>query len=80
MTRKASIIYLCIAPFLFLLSWYISHKIFQNFLSSNVDNIAYVEHSMMYASFLTVIYLVVFFVIRDLYKSKTDSFAVYKYL
>lgn len=70
MTRKARIIYLCIAPCLFALSWYISHRMYTDFLQNGVGNMRYAgeERSLMYASVLTGLYLAVFFVIRDLYK------------
>ena len=70
MTRKARIIYLCIAPCLFALSWYISHRMYTDFLQNGVGNMRYAgeERSFTYASVLTGLYLAVFFVIRDLYK------------
>jgi hypothetical protein len=72
MSKKASIIYLCIAPVLFLLSWYISHRMYTDFLQNGVGNMEYQgkERSIMYATAFTVIYLVVFLVIKDLYRKK----------
>jgi TRAP-type C4-dicarboxylate transport system permease small subunit len=72
MTRKTSIIYLCIAPVLFLLSWYISHRMFTEFLQNGVGNMRFdgKDRSLMYASVLTGIYMAAFFIIRDLYKKK----------
>lgn len=72
MTKKARIIYLCIAPALFLLSWYISHRIYTDFLENGVGNMRYLggERSAMYASVLTGIYLVAYLVIQDLYPTK----------
>ncbi len=72
MSRKARIIYLSIAPLLFALSWYISHRMFTDFLQNGVGNMRYAgeERSVMYASVLTGLYLAVFFVIRDLYPEK----------
>ena len=69
MTRKTRIIYLCIAPCLFILSWYISHRMYTDYLQNGVGNMRYAgeERSWMYASVLTGIYLAAFFVIRDLY-------------
>ncbi len=74
MSRKASIIYLCIAPCLFVLSWYISHRIYTDFLQNGVGNMRFAgkERSLMYASVLTGLYLVVFFIIRDLYRGKRN--------
>ncbi len=72
MSKRASIIYLCIAPVLFALSWYISHRMYTDFLHSGVGVNAYPgkERSWMYATTLTVLYLAFFLVIRDLYKKK----------
>jgi TRAP-type C4-dicarboxylate transport system permease small subunit len=70
MNRKSSIIYLSLAPFLFLLSWYISHKVFVRYLLSGQDQANYEERSLLYASCLTGLYLIAFFIIRDLYKPK----------
>lgn len=72
MSKKASIIYLALAPVLFLLSWYISHRMYTDFLSNGVGNMRYEgkERSELYASVLTGLYIAAFFVIRDLYKPK----------
>lgn len=72
MTKKARIIYLCIAPVLFLLSWYISHRIYTDFLENGVGNMRYAggERSVMYSSILTGIYLIAYLVILDLYPTK----------
>ena len=72
MSKKNAIIYLCLAPVLFALSWYISHRMYTDYLQNGVGNMRYAgkERSMMYASVLTGLYLVVFFVIRDLYRGK----------
>jgi hypothetical protein len=72
MSKKASIIYLSLAPVLFILSWYISHRMYTDFLSNGVGNMRYEgkERSEVYATVLTAIYLAAFFVIRDLYKPK----------
>lgn len=72
MSRKASIIYLCITPILFLLSWYISHRMYTDFLKNGVGNMLYQgkERSLIYASSLTVLYLAMFLVIKDLYRKK----------
>ncbi|MFN0031058.1 MAG: hypothetical protein ACKVOR_02750 [Flavobacteriales bacterium] len=72
MTRKTSLIYLIIAPVLFALSWYISHRIYEEFLLSNQENVHYKERSLLYASFLTGLYLVAFFVIKDLFRKTGD--------
>jgi hypothetical protein len=72
MSRKTSIIYLCIAPVLFLLSWYISHRMFTDYLKNGVGNMLYEgkERSWIYASVLTGLYLAVYVVWKDLYKKK----------
>ncbi len=72
MSRKASILYLCIAPLLFILSWYMSHVMFNEYLKNGVGNMAYhgEERSLTYATVLTSIYVVAFFVIKDLYRKK----------
>jgi hypothetical protein len=72
MSKKASIIYLALAPVLFMLSWYISHRMYTDFLSNGVGNMRYEgkERSELYAMVLTGLYLAAFFIIRDLYKPK----------
>lgn len=72
MSKRASIIYLCIAPILFVLSWYISHRMYTDYLASGVGVNAYQgkERSLMYATTLTFFYIAFFFVIRDLYGKK----------
>ncbi len=72
MTRKASILYLCIAPVLFVLSWYISHRMFTEFLQNGVGNMRFEgkDRSLMYATVLTGLYIAVFFIIKDLYRKK----------
>ncbi len=75
MSRKASIIYLSLAPVLFLLSWYISHRMYTDFLSNGVGNMRYEgkERSEIYAGVLTGLYLFAFLVIKDLYGKKKNS-------
>jgi TRAP-type C4-dicarboxylate transport system permease small subunit len=75
MSRKATIIYLALAPVLFLLSWYISHRMYTDFLSNGVGNMKYEgkERSEIYAAVLTGLYLAAFFVIRDLYRPGKKS-------
>lgn len=58
---------------LFGLSWFISHEIYVRFLQSNTEYAHNPDRSLIYASVLTGIYLVAFFVIRDLYPSQKDS-------
>ncbi len=72
MSKRASIIYLCIAPFLFALSWYISHRMYLDYLANGVGVNAYQgkERSLMYATTLTVFYIAFFFVIKDIYRKK----------
>lgn len=72
MSKRASIIFLCLAPVLFALSWYISHRMYTDFLQSGIGVNTYKgkERSLLYATFLTGMYLAIFFVIKDLYKKK----------
>jgi TRAP-type C4-dicarboxylate transport system permease small subunit len=72
MSKRASIIYLCLAPVLFALSWYISHRMYTDYLASGVGVNAYQgkERSLMYATTLTVFYIAFYFVIQDIYKKK----------
>jgi hypothetical protein len=72
MTKKASIIYLSLAPVLFALSWYISHRMYTDFLQNGVGNMEFggKERSLTYATGFTVLYLAAFLIIRDLYKKK----------
>ncbi|MBX7052964.1 MAG: hypothetical protein K1X54_13070 [Flavobacteriales bacterium] len=72
MTKKASLIYLSIAPVLFALSWYISHRMYTDFLQNGVGNMEYggKERSFTYAASFTILYLAAYLVIKDLYKKK----------
>ncbi|HEY8403178.1 MAG TPA: hypothetical protein VIK71_01080 [Flavobacteriales bacterium] len=72
MSKRASIIYLCLAPVLFALSWYISHRMYTDYLASGVGVNAYQgkERSLMYATTLTVLYIAFYFVIQDIFKKK----------
>ena len=70
MSKRTSLIYLAIAPILFVLSWYISHEVYVRFLQSNSEYAHTADRSLVYASVLTGIYVVAFFVIRDLYPAK----------
>jgi hypothetical protein len=72
MSKRFSTIYLAIAPVLLILSWYISHRMYTDFLENGVGNMKYKggERSWLYASVLTGLYLAVYFVIRDLYRKK----------
>jgi hypothetical protein len=67
MSKKASIIYLALAPVLFGLSWYISHRLFQRFMTNNATQHDVEVRSMVYAGIFAGLYLAAWFVIRDLY-------------
>jgi hypothetical protein len=70
MTRKASMIYLACAPLLFVLSYYISYKVFINYmLNGTMSNEAH-NRPWIYSGFLTFIYLGLFFVIKDIYRKE----------
>ena len=71
-TKRFQIIYLALAPVLFGLSWFISHRIYNSFMQSGNGAYEYQggERSFIYASVFTGLYLSVFLVIRDLYKPK----------
>lgn len=70
MTKKASIIYLALAPVLFGLSWFISHRVFERFMTNGSGLAEAHDRSLGYAIVFLLLYLAVFFVIRDLYKPK----------
>jgi hypothetical protein len=67
MGKKFTLIYLAIAPLVFGLSWYISHRLFMNFAAGEDGNGA-TDRSLIYAGVFTGIYLAVLLVIRDLYR------------
>jgi TRAP-type C4-dicarboxylate transport system permease small subunit len=75
MSKRASIIYLCLAPVLFLLSWFISHKLYVQYMAHNTGDMHQNsdERSITYAAFFTGLYLAVFLVLRDLYKPSTKA-------
>jgi|GEM_PF-669380 len=71
MSRRFSRIYLAITPLWFLLSWYISHELYNYSLRSrNTIDRPYPEHSLIYATGFVVAYLVFYFILRDLYPMK----------
>jgi hypothetical protein len=75
MSRKSTIIYFCLAPVLFLLSWYISHRMYTDFLQNGVGNMRYEgrERSLMYSTVFILLYIAAWFVIRDLYGKKRNT-------
>ena len=74
MSKRTSIIYLAIAPVLFGLSWYISHRLFERFMTNNATYAEVEDRSVIYASVFAGLYIAAWFVIRDLYRSeKTTS-------
>lgn len=71
MTKKFNIIYLGLAPVLFGLSWFISHELFNHFMKNKgtLENPAK-DNSLVFACGFSFLYLLVFFIIRDLYPKK----------
>jgi hypothetical protein len=72
MSKRTTIICLAIVPVLFLLSWYISHRMYDEFLRFGTGVAKYKgeERSLVYACYFTGLYLAIFLVMRDLYKPK----------
>jgi hypothetical protein len=71
MSKKASIIYLALAPFFFFLSWYIGHRLGQFFQINGSGPKQIPDRSLWYATGFVTIYLAAWLVIRDLYKTKS---------
>jgi hypothetical protein len=71
MTKRQSTIYLSLAPILFGLSWYISHRMYTDFLKSGMSSNGFhgENHALIYASVFTTLYLITYFIIRNLYAS-----------
>ena len=74
MTKNFNIIYLGLAPFLFGLSWFISHELFNHFMKNKgtIENPAK-DNSFVFACGFSFLYLLVFFIIRDLYPKKNNK-------
>ncbi|MCC6601332.1 MAG: hypothetical protein IT223_11770 [Crocinitomicaceae bacterium] len=72
LSKRFQIIYLSLAPVLFALSWFISHRIYIRFMKLATGSMQYrtEDHSLIYASVFAGIYVAAFFVIRDLYKPR----------
>lgn len=68
MSKKASLIYLSLAPVLFGLSWFISHRVFERFMTNGSGVSEAHDRSLGYAIAFLVFYLAIYFVIRDLYR------------
>jgi hypothetical protein len=73
MNKKASILYFSFAPLLFLLSYYISYKVFVNYmLNGTISNEAH-NRPWIYSGFLTFLYIGFYFVIKDIYRPSGPS-------
>ncbi|MFN4885569.1 MAG: hypothetical protein ACK5EW_00405 [Bacteroidota bacterium] len=74
MSKKFKTIYLAVAPVLFGLSWFISNRLFEQFMSDKgtVDH-PVTNHSFAFASSFTLVYIIIFFVILDLYPTKKTA-------
>jgi hypothetical protein len=70
MSRRFTLIYLGLAPAIFALSWYISHRLYLRFLRYGTGDFEYQgdDRSLVYAGIFTGLYLAAYLVIRDLYK------------
>lgn len=74
MSKKFKTIYLAIAPVMFGLSWFISNKLFDQFMSNKgtIDH-PVTNHSLAYACGFTLVYVLSYFVILDLYPTKKST-------
>lgn len=74
MTKKFNIIYLTLAPVLFGLSWFISHRLFEHFMKNKgtLQNPAK-DNSFVFACGFSFLYLLVFYIIYDLYPQKNNK-------
>lgn len=74
MTKKFNIIYLSLAPVLFGLSWFISRELFDHFMKNKgtIENPAK-DNSFVFACGFSFLYLLVFFIISDLYPKKNNK-------
>lgn len=74
-TKRFTIIYLALAPVLFALSWYISHRIQIRFMSLATGELQEQSNNkpFIYASIFTALYLGAYLVIRDLYKPTSNK-------
>ncbi|MDZ4821854.1 MAG: hypothetical protein SH856_00155 [Flavobacteriales bacterium] len=72
MSKKFHLIYLLIAPLLWAFSWFVSQRVVPRAQAIGTGEIEAVDPKMswMYASILTGVYLLGWFVIRDLYRKK----------
>ncbi|MFM7104614.1 MAG: hypothetical protein ACKOW8_03765 [Flavobacteriales bacterium] len=72
MNKRQSRIYLSLAPILFGLSWYISHRMYTDFLKSGQSSNGFhgENHAILYATVFTSVYLLAYFIINDLYDGK----------
>ncbi|MEN9348605.1 MAG: hypothetical protein ACOVOO_02630 [Flavobacteriales bacterium] len=75
MTKRFTTIYLALAPVLFGLSWYISHRLYLRFMAFGSGTFEYKgdDRSLIYASMFTGVYLAAYLVIRDLYKPQSKE-------
>ena len=69
MSKKFTIWYLSLIPAVFVLSWFISHKLYLTFMLSAGVGVQ-PDRSLIYSSVFTAIYIAIFIVIKDLYPSR----------
>lgn len=72
MSKKSTIIYFAIAPVLFGLSWFISHRVVPRAQALGSGKISETDStiSLLYAGFLTGLYIIAWFIWKDLYGKK----------
>ncbi len=72
MSRKFIRIYLALAPVIFGLSWFISHRLYLRFMRLASGDMEHPgdDRSIIYASAFTVFYLSFLLIINDLYRKR----------
>jgi hypothetical protein len=73
MSKKARIWYWILAPVLFVLSWIIGNQLYHRFVEHSKGMGHQPNRAFSYACIFTAVYILVYFVIQDLYPSKKKS-------
>lgn len=73
MSKRNTILYFSFAPLLFLLSYYISHRVYEKFMLNGTMSNEIQNRPWIYSGFLLFLYVGAYFVFRDIYRKEKQS-------
>jgi hypothetical protein len=71
MSKRNTILYFSFAPILFLLSYYISHRVYVKYMLNGSLTNEGNNRPWIYSGFLVLIYIAAYFVMKDIYRKKS---------